>query len=261
MIMLDGEPVAAEDVAALATTNYGHFTSFRVEDLRVRGLHLHLERLVRDGTELFGHALPEAELRALISLVGPHLAGVTEPTMVRVSVFEPGGRARVLISTRPAPGRGGLTGMRVRTTEFTRNLPHVKHVGLFGATHERKLAERAGFDDALFVSPSGLVSEGPTWNLAAVLDGELIWPDDDCLPGTTRALLQQGLKAEGMPWSTRSLKRSDLPNLTAAYRTSAGVGVHPISEIDGVALPGDAARLELLRGAYQRVSPDPLPAT
>ncbi len=260
MIMLDGETVAAEDVAELATTNYGHFTSFRVERLAVKGLQLHLDRLVRDSTELFGAALPEVTLRQLIARVGPHLAGVSEPVMVRVSIFEPGDRARVLVSTRPAPEQAGdLAGLRVRTTDFGRHLPRVKHVGLFGASHERKQSQQDGFDDALFVSPSGLVSEGPTWNLAGVLDGELIWPDDDCLPGITRELLQRALKAEGVPWTARSLKRSDLAGLSAAYRTSAGVGVQPISEIDGVALAGDEARLEVLLGAYARVTNDPLP--
>ena len=188
MIMLDGEQVAAEDVAALAVTNYGHFTSLRVDDLKVKGLPLHLERLRRDSTELFGNALSEAELSQLIARAGPHLAGTHEPTMVRVSIFEPGDRTRVLVSTWTAPERGDPAGIRVQTRDFVRNLPHVKHVGLFGASHERKLAQNAGFDDALFVAPSGLVSEGPTWNLAGVLDGELVWPDDECLPGITREL-------------------------------------------------------------------------
>src|SRR6266540_2864338 len=48
---LDGRPVDPAELATLALYNYGHFTSMRVDAGRVRGLTLHLDRLVRRSEE------------------------------------------------------------------------------------------------------------------------------------------------------------------------------------------------------------------
>src|SRR4051794_30508228 len=53
MAELNGVPVEADELKALALTNYGHFTSMRVDDGRVRGLALHMNRLVRDCRTVF----------------------------------------------------------------------------------------------------------------------------------------------------------------------------------------------------------------
>jgi hypothetical protein len=38
---------------------------------------------------------------------------------------------------------------------YERDLPEVKHTGLFGAPHARRAAQIAGYDDALFVGRNG----------------------------------------------------------------------------------------------------------
>jgi hypothetical protein len=50
---LNGAPASIDQVRVLALTNYGHFTSMLVQDFRVRGLSLHMERLTRDCRQLF----------------------------------------------------------------------------------------------------------------------------------------------------------------------------------------------------------------
>lgn len=67
-----------------------------------------------------------------------------------------------------------------------------EEAGLFGALHHRRAAQLAGFDDALFVGPDGLVSEGGTWNVGFIdANGSVVWPKADVLPGVTMALFQQ----------------------------------------------------------------------
>ena len=46
MATLNGKPVTSDALLTLALTNYAHFTSMRVDDQRVRGLALHMDRLV-----------------------------------------------------------------------------------------------------------------------------------------------------------------------------------------------------------------------
>lgn len=57
MAELNGVPVTPDELKALALVNYGHFTSMRMDDQRIRGFSHHLERLVRDCRVLFGHEL------------------------------------------------------------------------------------------------------------------------------------------------------------------------------------------------------------
>jgi len=85
-MQLDGSPVRADDLAALALYNYGHFTSMRVEDMKVRGLSLHMRRLMDDSIALYGTQINPDRVRHLVrgALVdGPGTAAV------RVTVFAP----------------------------------------------------------------------------------------------------------------------------------------------------------------------------
>jgi branched-subunit amino acid aminotransferase/4-amino-4-deoxychorismate lyase len=264
---VDGEPVTAARAAALANLSYGHFTAMLVDDLRVRGLQLHLERLVGDCAVVFGAALDVDRVRALLRRVAVQCE---RPTMLRVVVFDPtssvarpglsenapNGQPSVLISTRAVTPAAPPSGLRLRTVTHVRDLPAVKHLGTFGALHQRRLAQSAGFDDALFLTgpeSSARVCEGPTWNIAVLIDDELSWPDAECLPGVTRELVRQGFDRTGAGKPSRSLTRADLARVQAAFATSAGVGVRPIAMIDDVPLPGDAGLLDRLQAHYTAV--------
>jgi branched-subunit amino acid aminotransferase/4-amino-4-deoxychorismate lyase len=256
MIRLDGAPVTADEAGAIAVLNYGHFTAMRTDRQRIKGLRLHLDRLVRDCELVFGKALDAGRVRGLLRQVAAEL---DEPTMLRATVFDPtllsDREPSVLVTTRAArvapAGRDDQpdAGPRLRTVDYARDLPTVKHLGFFGPLHERRLAQAAGFDDALFTA-RGRICEGPTWNIGVVLGDELIWPDDDCLPGITRALIQRILDDARVAWSVRSVTVAELGQARAAFITSSGIGVHQVSAIDGVRLPGDAGLLALLRTGY-----------
>src|SRR6478609_1794330 len=157
MATLDGQPVNPDDLLALALTNYGHFTSMRVDaDHRIRGLSLHLERLVRDCKTVWGAALDTARVR---DHVRQALDGHDGPCVVRVTVFDPAvdighpataDQPRVLVTTRPA-GAMPPPPLRAHSVRYERDLPGVKHIGLFGTLHARRAAQLGGYDDALFV--------------------------------------------------------------------------------------------------------------
>ncbi len=277
---VDGEPVDGERAALLAALSYGHFTTMVVDDLRVQGLHLHLDRLVRDCAVVFGATLDPDRVRALLRRVAVRC---DRPTILRAALFDPmasvarpgqgidgpNAQPSVLISTRPVPPAGSVpgpssgpvAGLRVRSVSYIRDLPAVKHLGTFGQLHQRRLAQLAGFDDALFLTgpePSARVCEGPTWNVALLIGDELIWPDNDCLPGVTRELLQQGVPQAGIGWSSRSVTRAELSQVRAAFATSAGVGVRPIAQLDGTGLPGEPHLLKELQTAYTQLTGESL---
>lgn len=260
MAELDGAPVDLARLAPLALTNYGHFTSMLVEDHAVRGLSLHLARLTRDCRRLFDVDL---DADRVLAHVRHALGDRRDPVVVRVTVFDPDldlgsigrdARPAVLVSTRPAttsPARP----LRLRTVEYQRDLPDVKHVGLFGALGLRRAALRDGFDDVLFRDPDGSVSELATSNVGFLAGDGIVWPAAACLPGVTMSLLDRIGVA---PASARAVTVADLPRFDAAFATNAATGIRPIAAVDGVQLPGDTPLLTELRRRYADLPGEPL---
>src|SRR4051812_5394807 len=123
---LDGRPANAAELAALGLYNYGHFTSMLVADHRVRGLSLHLDRLVRDCRDLFDCDLDVDQVRGLVRRAcGPSL------TMVRVTIFAPnmelGAPGRVLVPevlvTARRASQGQLPSVRLQLSRYERETP------------------------------------------------------------------------------------------------------------------------------------------
>ncbi|MBV6697407.1 aminotransferase class IV family protein [Kitasatospora aureofaciens] len=256
-IEIDGEPADAARVAALGLLNYGHFTTLRVEAGRVRGLALHLERLVRDCRVLFAAELDPARVRERIRAVLPD----NGTAIVRVTVYDPelglerpSGPAvpRVLVTTRPAPATAPGP-LRVRTVAYVRELPEVKHVGLFGLICHRRSAQLDGYDDALLVDRVGRVTEGATWNIGFFDGRRLVWPEGPSLPGVTAALLAG---AYGGPQGREPVGAAGVGRFEAAFAVNAGVGVRPVAAIDDVRFDPAHPVLAELRAAYAGVPAD-----
>ncbi|MDX6739776.1 aminotransferase class IV family protein [Actinocorallia sp. A-T 12471] len=259
MAELNGAQVSADALQALALTNYGHFTSMRVEDGHVRGYSQHLDRLVTDCRELFSAALDRDRVRSYVrSAVGDR----KEAFILRVTVFDPaldlghiGGQAApsVLVTHRPAPGLPASP-LRIRTTAYQRDLPKVKHVGLLGQLWHRREALSAGFDDCLFHDSAGFISEGATWNIGFFDGHKVLWPNADVLPGVTMSLLKQTHEET----VTAPVHVRDIPEMSAAFATNTSVGVRPIAAIDDIPLDAEHDIIDALRKEYQEIRPESL---
>lgn len=252
MMELNGRAPSAEALRALALTNYGHFTSMRVEAGRIRGLKLHLERLRRDCQALFGTDLDSERVRELVARA---VDFDNDPTVVRVTVFDPSldighpataSTPEILVTTRPAPALP-LPPLRVRTVPYVRDLPQVKHLALLGQLHARREAQLDGYDDALFCDQhTGRISEGGTWNVGFVdADGTIRWPQSDVLPGVTMALLQ-GQSSH----ITAPVTVADLPAMQGAFAVNTTTGVRPLRAIDDTTFPPDHPALAALQQEY-----------
>jgi branched-subunit amino acid aminotransferase/4-amino-4-deoxychorismate lyase len=251
-MQFEGERARPDQLGALALYNYGHFTSMRAEHQRVRGLGLHLQRLVDDARQLFGTPVDPDHIRELIRAA---LRDGPDPVIVRVTVYAPDldlahlGRQldpKILITTRPAPPTTQPP-LRVAAVQYERDLPAVKHVGLFGQLLQRRAAQLDGFDDVVFVDTDGLILEGATWNIGFIRDGQVLWPKADVLPGTAMRLLQAALRATGQDQTTAPVRLADLPGMQAAFLTNAATGVRAIHAIDDTVFPGNPQRIEELR--------------
>ncbi|GGJ01570.1 hypothetical protein GCM10011581_43460 [Saccharopolyspora subtropica] len=257
---LNGAPATIDQIKALALTNYGHFTSMLVEENRVRGLSLHMERLARDCQHLFGVELDTDRVRRYVLQA---LHGSVQPTVARVTVYDPAidlgtvgsdAEPSVLVTTRPA-AQAQPEPWRLQAVSYRRDEPAVKHVGLFGAMMHRRSAQREGFDDVLFLNPDGTISEIATSNIGFVRDGEIVWPRSEFLVGVTMTLLRQALDE---PVTTEPLTLSDLPHMDAAFATNAATGIRPVRSVDGTEWPVDHKVFGDLRELYAEIPPEHL---
>lgn len=256
MAELNGKPVTLDDLQSLALTNYGHFTTMRMEDGTIRGLSLHLDRLVRDCRIVFG---VELDRDRMLDYIRKAADGVTGIAGIRVTVFDPAldlsrpsaaKDPHILVNLRPT---GALTPppLTAKTFTFTRDNAEVKHVGLHPQLKLRRDAQLAGFDDAVFAEPDGRVSEGATWNLGFVdRQGTVVWPDAPVLPGTTMLLLQS---LDTPKQITAPVRLADVPAMAAAFATNASIGVRTVSALDDVRFPQDHPVLAALRDVYAAI--------
>ncbi|MGF6418264.1 branched-subunit amino acid aminotransferase/4-amino-4-deoxychorismate lyase [Stenotrophomonas sp. AN71] len=254
----NGQPAQVEDLLP-ALVNYGHFTSLQARGHAVQGLDLHLVRLSQATRELFGSELDVAQVRGWMAQA-LRQAGRVDASL-RVTVYSRRFDFRNPLAAVPVDVLVAVSApvtlaasKRVRSVAWQRELPQIKHVGTFGLFAERRAAMAEGFDDVLFVTADGEVSEGSTWNLA-VHDGErLIWPQAPALRGTAERLLKQHWPG---PQLTRPLALADLASVKAAFACNAS-GLWALEAIDGHGLPGSQALAEQGRAVLAGVPWDAL---
>ncbi|WP_028916207.1 aminotransferase class IV [Pseudoxanthomonas sp. J35] len=261
--LLNGQPADAEPAAlrVAAQVNYGHFTSLQVRGGRVQGLDLHLQRLRQGNAELFDAPLDEAQVRAWMAQAAAALDG---DCSLRVTVFARGFDHRqplralqpdVLVAAS-APATPAGRAIRVRSAAFVRPFPHIKHVATFPLFQHRRLALRAGFDDALFVDGKGgdaRVVEGTVWNIGFWDGARVVWPEGPALRGTSERLLQAGLDAQGCAQQVQPVTLAEVGGFAAAFAVNAS-GLQRIRAIDTVDYR-EAPRLDALLAAAMSHAP------
>jgi 4-amino-4-deoxychorismate lyase len=259
---VNGEPAKIDDLHRLATINYGHYSTMQVRGGTVPGLELHLQRLAAASLELFGIAVDGDRVRTYLRRA---IADAPDAS-VKITVFGGTGRRRptavttldVLISVAdPAAGHQGQD-WRLRTTTYQRDFAHIKHVATLGLIRHWRAALDDGFDDALFVGPNGLVSEGTGWNVA-FWDGErVVWPDAPQLAGIAMQVLQDALTGIGARWAIEPVRRDDLPGFCGAAATNSTHAARPIASIDDVHFEQTGELTKVLRQAWETVVWDPI---
>lgn len=123
-----------------------------------------------------------------------------------------------------------------------RMAPSVKSNNRQANVMAHRIARGLGYDDGLFVDPSGVVTEGPTWNLFVVKKGEVITPplERGILEGITRGLVAEECARLGIPHAERELTLAEAKEADEMFITSTTRAAVPVSELDErrFALPG-----------------------
>lgn len=254
-LLINGQLVDDDSLAIPALINYGHFSSMQVREGSVRGLSLHLERLDRSTRELFGTPLPHERVRKIIRAA---LAGDRAPLSLRINVFSrafdtnnPERPVAVDLLTGVRPGvEPSREPLRLRSVQYQRDVPHIKHVATLGLFNQRRLARLAGFDDAVFVDEAGRISEASIWNIAFD-DGErIVWPQAPMLRGITMQLMQIALRNMGVPSVACEVRLDELSRFRGAFLMHSADVARPVACIDDHVFEVDEQLISRLWGGY-----------
>ncbi|EIT71026.1 MULTISPECIES: aminotransferase class IV [Hydrocarboniphaga] len=262
LVEINGIAASAAQMLA-AGAGYGHFTSLQVRDGAVAGLSLHFRRLADATQRLFGSTLDLAQLRVWLEQALRN-ANALDAASVRIVVHaarfdrerpEAATPVDVMIAVSAAIERKRAP-IRVQLRTYERELPQVKHLATFGLLWQRREARLAGYDDALFETRAGLISEGSVWNIGFWDGARVIWPQAPMLDGISQQVLKLGLVRNGVASEVRELRREQLRDLSSAFACNANGVAVPIASIDGIGFDPAPELIDELLRCYESAEPE-----
>jgi branched-chain amino acid aminotransferase len=162
----------------------------------------------------------------------------------------------------PPPDRLLEAGVRATTSSVRRDpgspLAGIKATSRADYVYAKLEAERAGVDDALFLTLDRRISEATSANVFAIFGDELRTPTVAAaiLAGTTRTwlLTDPAVRASGLRPTERDVRPADLVSADEAFLSSSVAGIVPLVELDGRPIgsgaPGErTAELRIAREA------------
>ncbi|MEO5987686.1 MAG: aminotransferase class IV [Candidatus Eisenbacteria bacterium] len=226
----------------------------------------HIERLVISAAEL-GFPVPPSPSRLRNAVADLLAAQSLTDAVVRITVTRgiPGGRPTrtgAWIEAESVPARLWAGQRAVSATAILSAHPFAagwlgrhKTTSRMAWDLAREEARAAGVDEAVLVSPEGLVLEGAASNLFVVIAGEILTPSIslDVLAGVARAITL-GLCAEhGIPAHEAAIPLATLHTADEVILTNSVQEILPVGVLDGRKLPSRELGLKL-RDAYRALT-------
>ena len=114
----------------------------------------------------------------------------------------------------------------------------------------------SGFDEVVLLNERDEVSECTSANIFASQDDRVFTPPltSGCLPGITRELLLDVVRAPGITVEERSLRLEDLERADGVFITSTTRDLLPVRRIEGLRIRQESCALPLLRRAFSEYS-------
>jgi branched-chain amino acid aminotransferase len=132
------------------------------------------------------------------------------------------------------------TGIRAKISSWQRMPPNViPHASKATGVYLNSMlavteAQKAGYDEAILLTPEGTVADGPGETIFAVIDGRLATPDlsSGILNGITRDSILAIARDRGYEVRERSLIRSDLYLADEVFMCGTAAEVTPLRSVD-----------------------------
>ena len=219
-------------------------------ELRILKMREHYERFIRSCRLLridLGHTvdglceITEEILRRNAPQVDTYIRPLAFKSSQAIGVKLTGLESTLSIFTAPMGNYVELTGLKCCVASWRRVPDNAipARCKLTGSYLNTALAvddaQQAGFDDAIFLTQEGSVSEASAANLFMVRGGEVITPPvtADILEGVTRAAVMEMLQREwGLTTVEREIDRTELYIADEVFLTGTGYQVAPVVELD-----------------------------
>ncbi len=272
-IWMDGELVAWEDAKIHVLTHTLHYGCGVFEGIRAyetaRGpavfrLEDHIDRLF-DSAAIFLIDIPFTRQQLVDATVETIKVNHVPSCYIRPIVYL--GYGEMGLNPLPCPvnvavavwpwgtylGDEGLQhGVRMKISSWRRHDPNAmppaaKGTGMYINSSMAKVeALKAGYDEAILLSPLGHVSECTGENLFIVRDGAVVTPpvSAGALQGITQSSVRQIAEDLGIEYRVELLLRSDLYTADEGFLTGTAAEVVPIRSVDDRELgePGPVTR-------------------
>jgi branched-chain amino acid aminotransferase len=117
--------------------------------------------------------------------------------------------------------------------------PRVKNFHWGDLTRGLFEAQDAGADTCVLLDADGFVTEGPGFNVFAVIDDAVVTPDRGALEGITRMSVLELCGELGLAGAVRPLRADELRDADEIFLATTAGGIMPASRIDGRILGND----------------------
>ncbi len=221
---------------------YGVFDFFKIKQLKNPWLQWYLDRLQQSCqeadlnlnlsneklTELIGELLRQNHVMdgavKIIVTGGISTDGYTKPQKTTILMI---GMPHTLPKHELY-----FSGTRLITTEYKRDVPHVKTTNYLHSISILKKTKKMEAIDVLY-HWNGSVSESSRCNFFGVFEDRIVTPGQDVLEGITRKRVLS-LEDRGLLIDEDDIRLHDLPLLREAFITSTTKGVMPVVQIDQI---------------------------
>lgn len=113
---------------------------------------------------------------------------------------------------------------------------HIKSTALLGNVIHFQQGYSAGSDETLLYNAEHQLTEGSACNVFIVKDGVVLTPklDNQILPGITRRIIVDSLKADGtIPVEERTITMDEVRSADELWITSSSKEIAPVTQLDG----------------------------
>ena len=143
-------------------------------------------------------------------------------------------------------------GQRLKTVAHIRELPSIKTANYGVGFYAARQVTGEQYDDILFTTPDGLVTEATRSNVFAVLGGQLCTPKRHMLLGITRHVVLKLATQLGLNPQERDVTVADLAEATEVFTTGSIAELVPAGSLNDRPLPHtmDGPVFSRLRAAF-----------
>lgn len=132
----------------------------------------------------------------------------------------------------PAHEKYYLNGMSLACVDAERSLPEAKTINYSVAVVESSKRINQGYEDIIYISRNGYVTECSRSNIFFVKNGEVLTPKSGMLEGVTRKSVLNICNKNEIPFKVLDIKRDDIYEMDEVFMTGSTIELMPVCCVD-----------------------------